>query len=640
MTVRRSRLAVPALLLAALCTAAAAPLPDGAIVARTLAARFADHLDVRDFGARGDGATDDTAAFRTAALVATGRTDAVLALLPHLAGAGDLAAIAAGLRALMARIAGNDAIELDIPAGRYVLRGTVAFSYRPDTALRLHGDGSSLSELQFEGGVDGIRVEFAPSRSGNEDSRQGAWPGQGIAVDGLHFIADTGGGDRGTALAVIGIPLINASNPPPQSYRDLLFTNAGGWTRRGDGWAQALYLQDPDNAVIDTLMAWDHALASNRVSVGIHLHSTAGPTGPGHGDIDILHATVAGGRVAVLIDGDAFQGIDIDDLATVGVQTAVSWIEPGAALSGSLAIHHGSMGAEHTIVSLANVSTVFSDHNLYYDEAPPRGADFVGLLSLGGDTILSTGDQFIGPPIGALGPGHASTAIFIAGPGPGYDPQPSLVSADTVSGFDIGYAASGGPITFSGDVAGTTTGTCYRDTGLQPDPALHPIFAALVCHRDGHLVADDGRALSGVVGGVPRHDLNGGLGLGLPGVRLPSGLVGTGGVLELRSTASADGTLAGLNRHDARIVAGPGVPGRDDQAALDLYARSVAVHGALLAPGLRYGGFVPPASPHAACTPGDSGDGLLAGIAYHFFCLAPDRWVRVRLVGGTSAGSW
>ena len=48
----------------------ATALATGSITARTLANRFADVVNVRDFGAVGDGVTDDTAAFSAAALAA------------------------------------------------------------------------------------------------------------------------------------------------------------------------------------------------------------------------------------------------------------------------------------------------------------------------------------------------------------------------------------------------------------------------------------------------------------------------------------------------------------------------------------------------------------------------------------------
>ncbi|MCQ8279847.1 glycoside hydrolase family 55 protein [Acetobacteraceae bacterium KSS8] len=652
----------------------AAALPSTAIranfddVARALADRMSDHLNVKAFGAMGDGVTDDTLAFQNAAAVATGH-------IPTSIGAG-LSNYLSALGSYFLNIGAkrNGAVEIDIPAGHYILTAPIAVNYQTNSAIRWRGDGSSMTELEFRGGVDGLVTTFAQNVTyGNDLARTGNWQGQGIEVEGIHFIANTGivpaaaagqtnigtgQGESGTAIKTIGIQLINASMPPFQIYHDLLFSNSGGWNDAANNWKTALYLQDPDNLFVDHVAFIDHSLSNNHTSIPIWVHSTAPAGGPGHGFLNFDYPLLFGGGSACMqFDGNAIQGIVISHAATVACQDGITWLAAANSLSGSITIADGSLGAQRYMVHITNASTIFSHDNFIYNDSPPVGTDPIYFYVQGAAELISHHDQFYGPPAGTMGSGHSSTAMFVSGLGTAA--QPSQIDGDNVWRFDNGLLFGGGSTyTFTNDVVSAQTTTCYRDTSASTTPSLRGQFDGIYC--GGTVNAHDGVGVTGMIDWANQRYLNAGVELGLPGITSPGGVAGGVGILDFHSVPSTNGLLSGLNDEDFRFAVSGGTAGTNgsgtltatggqfvvnanlDEKLLATFEQNVNVNGTVntqnlnatgivTTPSVQYSNFAPPSSASTACVAGVSGDAVVSGTAYHFFCAATNSWVRVSM---------
>ena len=602
------------------------------------------HLNVRDFLAKCDGVTDDSQAFNNATSYAVNHP-----------------------------LKGNSGWEVDVPAGLCVLNSTWTINFLPNTSLFIHGDGSANTQLQFNGGINGLYVTMNQNPGGNRTDirRQGLWPGQAFRVSGMQFEANTGiipaaasgasnttlsnqAGYAGTAISVIGMAGIGASFMAPELFDDIVFTNSKGWYDGANNWAGGLYLQDMSNVRLERILWTDTALQNNVTSVPIWYHSTGIAPAGGQGNFNVTDALIEGGNTAIKIDGQAIQGVVLDKLFTVGVKYGVSWLVGPNQLTGSLIIENGSIGATMNMVLLNSVSTVFSHHNFYYNTAPPQGTNPVFFSASGGTTVESDHDTFYGPLAGWEGTGYKSTAIFYSGYGSA-NVDPSQFSDDIITHFDNGVVASGGPVAFddieiasdtgtvptggpgftgsTAQAAGTVTGVCYRDSGTSSDPTQHPIFTNMHCGRDTY--SHDGLDLGNLYEENTFPRFAGGLNIGAPGVTSPASAPGAAAIINLHSMASSNGTYAGLNAFDVQLAPSSGTQGTNGQGILDVIDQFTRFNSPVLVTDVRYNGFTPPATSSAACNAGDSGDGPLGSTYYHFYCTTTNTWGRVALtIGG------
>ncbi len=158
---RRACLALVAL--GAPVYAAAQAVPGGAAVDPAV-------VDVRDFGARGDGASDDTAALASA-VAAVNRLEA----------------------------AGRSAV-LRVPAGTYRARAVPQIDAVVHQAVSVVGDGNGASTLSLLTNAGGIRIVFHPAAD-----RRGTPSGQGN-ISGVRVThAASVRGASGDAFALIGV---------------------------------------------------------------------------------------------------------------------------------------------------------------------------------------------------------------------------------------------------------------------------------------------------------------------------------------------------------------------------------------------------------------------------------------------------
>ncbi len=543
--------------------AAATPLPALALSSRSLAARFSENLNVRDYGAKCDGSTDDTAAFRVAIAVATGQ-------LP----AGGSASQFAGTVGV--GVNRNGSVRIVVPSGACMLSATLTATTLANSGFALVGEGTSHTELVWTSAGDGLDVTFAANPNGNDIVHNGTYSGQALYIKGIKFsTAYSGAGNTGIALNIKAIPLVLSNVAPTQVIEDVAFTNRAGWSGSTQAWAAGLRFTDPDFLYINRAIAID--LRESKTA-GFQIVSDTPAGGTGHGNIICQDCTSYGGSAFFDISGRAIQAVWLERPFWVEVATGITWLSGVGQVNGSLSIHAASGGASVANVHVSNIGTVFSQGNFYYPNTNVPGTNWYGEWLDGVDWVNVSGDTITAPAAGYQGSGantfNAYGLILNQGSGGSgvYDGLPSIVGNVSVAGSDYGFSAQGPNVLVDNDVCAPNTSnnrstSCFQNTYAGADVRFNPHFENIVT-TDNVLYADAGH--DSVIHGSYGQYFAAGFELGMPGVTIPGVGPGFAGTIDFHSTASANGTFLGLTDYDCRLGSSGGTLGVMGQGTLNL----------------------------------------------------------------------
>lgn len=549
----------------------AAPLPNLALASRTLANRFSDSLNVRDYGAKCDGSTDDTAAFQAAIAVATGQmpSGGTVAQFGAIVGVGPNR---------------NGSVRIVVPSGACILGATLTANLLSNGGFALVGEGTSNSELVWTSSGDGLDINFAANAAGNDLVHNGSYLGQALFIKGLKFAtAANNATNPGIALNIRGIPLVLSNVAPTQVIEDVAFTNRAGWIGSTQAWAVGLKFTDPDFLFINRAIAVDLRLSR---TAGFEIVSDAPAGGTGHGNIICQDCASYGGSLFFDISGRAIQAVWFERPFWVETATGITWLSAANATNGSLSIHAASGGASVADVHVANIGTVFSQGGFYYNINPSTTSNWYGVWLNGVDWVNESGDTVTAPPAGALGTTYSSYGVTIAGGAGGiYDPLPSIISDVSVAGADYGFSAQGANVMVNNGICDPNSSngrgtTCFQDTYTGTDVRFHPHFLHMVT-KDNYMYAEAGHDT--VIHGSYGQFFSAGFELGMPGIAIPA--VGTGGAgfIDFHSVAPSDGTTATQNDYDCRETIGGGTVGVSGQGTLyDYCAGGLVTNGGIV----------------------------------------------------------
>jgi len=311
-------------------------------------------LDVYDFGAAGDGSTDDTAA----------------------------------IAAWMASVTDG---SYDFPPGRFRTSAAYLFDLDTTPTLAITGAGESLTEIIYTGTGDFITAERTT----------GIASLVGVIVDGITFTTT----QAGTANALV-LELDNAS-PSTGSYETLArrvsncrFLPEGS----GDYWGECIRWNNTTFGATENVTVRSDATTSGKCVVYGGTRSAV--------DNTIHNLKGVSVNTLVLVENDTQEGLYISQLVGVSILRGVDWQVTGTPAP-ALVVDGGHLnvkaGGYAFIIDNVN-APFFSNLTVYLDGASPTG------FSLDNDISYAMNPSFSNVSVFGLG-GSSNTTGLVVGAG-------------------------------------------------------------------------------------------------------------------------------------------------------------------------------------------------------------------------------
>jgi hypothetical protein len=284
----------------------------GAATARTLAARFSDTFNAKDYGAKGDGVTDDTAAIQRwlSAVASSGGTGYV-------------------------------------PSGTYVISSALT-QILSGVSVNIRGGGANCTRLTFTGSTNGLVLTLSRAAS--------VWAG--VRISDISIVRS----QATPAQANIGLSITVDSTQGVGYYGNSGLSDVYvlGSSQGTNAWTTGILLQDTTNFELRNV----DVLGPNASGAGTDCGVSIVGTSPSMFSVqtDFTDCNIQGYSSGVNITGYV-QSVCVENCAIIGNWWGVNW-QGASATSGYAAASTVSSGSSTIYISPANAATVLSSNGV------------------------------------------------------------------------------------------------------------------------------------------------------------------------------------------------------------------------------------------------------------------------------------
>ena len=298
-------------------------------------------VNVRQFGAVGDGVTDDTVSLRTAW-----------------------------------SYGGSSNLEVQHTSGKYLVTELISIDVGSGNSIVLTGSFSDLCEIKLNTGGDGVHLNITGSWWGEFSSVSGA----GVKLSGIRFTSNnvhTGVGVKIIGDSVQGRPRV------PIILDELQFSSNAGISQ---AWSTATEIVD---AGMVSISACKWVMGNGSLGDGLYIRGTEQATSPVHFKIVNCEFTYGDRQVRI---GNYVEGVYITNTTLIAANYGVHF-HPIAGESG-LHVSNSHIASKVSCISVNNVFDVNITGNLLYRSTNTVAHEAINMFLSGRVSI--TGNVFKG----------------------------------------------------------------------------------------------------------------------------------------------------------------------------------------------------------------------------------------------------